>query len=45
MLVTLSGIVTEVRAEQLWNADCPMPVTPLPIVTEVNLEQFSNALF
>ena len=38
-LVTLLGIVTEVREEQSWNAYFPMLVTLLGIVTEVREEQ------
>jgi hypothetical protein len=36
MLVTLSGIVTEVNDWQLENAESPMLVTLSGIVTEVN---------
>ena len=39
MLVTLLGIVTEVKEEQEQKALSPMLVTPLPIVTEVREEQ------
>ena len=39
MLVTLLGMVTEVRPEQPENAPLPMLVTLLPIVTEVRPEQ------
>jgi hypothetical protein len=35
MLVTESGIVTDVRPLQPRNAYLPMLVTPLPIVTDV----------
>ena len=35
MLVTLFGIVTEVKPLQRENAPFPMLFTPLPIVTEV----------
>ena len=35
MLVTLLGIVTEVRPLQYWKAEFPMLVTLLGIVTEV----------
>ena len=45
MLVTLSGIVTEVRGMQLKNAPLPMLVTLLPIVTEARELQAANALF
>ena len=43
MLVTLLGIVTEVRREQYWNAKFPMLVTLLGIVTEVRPRQTENA--
>ena len=43
MLVTLLGMVTEVRPEQLWNALSPMLVTLLGISMEVSLEQPENA--
>ena len=36
MLVTLSGMVTEVSEAQPENALPPMLVTPFPIVTEVS---------
>ena len=39
MLVTLLGIVTEVKEEHSLKAIFPMLVTLLGIVTEVNLEQ------
>ena len=39
MLVTLLGIVTEVKEEQLQKAYSPMLVTLLGIVTEVKEEQ------
>ena len=39
MLVTLLGIVTEVRDSQYWKAQSPMLVTLLGIVTEVREEQ------
>jgi hypothetical protein len=39
MLVTLLGMVMEVRPEQLWNAPLPMLVTLLGMVTEVRPEQ------
>ena len=38
MLVTLLGIVTEVKPEQLLNAEFPMLITLLGIVTEVKPE-------
>jgi len=34
MLVTLLGILIEVRPEQYWKAYSPMLVTPLGIVTD-----------
>ena len=39
MLVTLLGIVTEVKEEQSWKAPSPMLVTLSGIVTEVKEEQ------
>jgi hypothetical protein len=39
MLVTLFGIVTDVKLEQYWNAATPMLVTLFGIVTDVKLEQ------
>ena len=39
MLVTLLGIVTEVKEEQPAKAELPMPITLLGIVTEVKEEQ------
>ena len=39
MLVTLSGMVIEVRPEQPLNASDSMLVTLLPMVTEVSPEQ------
>ena len=39
MLVTLLGIVIEVREEQTQKASCPMLVTPLGIVMEEREEQ------
>ena len=39
MLVTLLGIVIEVREEQLEKAEFPMLVTLLGMVTEVREEQ------
>ena len=39
MLVTLPGIVTEVKPVQLEKAAAPMLVTPSGIVTEVKLVQ------
>ena len=44
MLVTLSGIVIEVREVQSEKADPPMLVTLLGIVTEVSEMQPANAL-
>ena len=43
MLVTLLGIVTEVKPEQPKKADSPMLVTLLEIVTEVKPEQYRKA--
>ena len=43
MLVTESGMVIDVRAEQLQNEPQPMLVTEMPRDTEVRLEQPSNA--
>ena len=43
ILVTLLGMVTEVRPEQSANAPPPMLVTLLGMVTEVRPEQNSNA--
>ena len=45
MLVTLFGIVIEVKALQKANAPLPMLVTPLGIVTEVKALQLENASF
>ena len=45
MLVTLLGMVTEVRPEQYENAELPMLVTLLGMVTEVRPEQLENAQF
>ena len=42
MLVTLDGIVTDVRPLQPPNVPTPMLVTPLPIVTLVKLVQLEN---
>jgi hypothetical protein len=44
MVVTLSGMVTEVREEQYWNAEFPIVVTLFPMVTEFREEQPVNAL-
>ena len=44
MLVTLLGMVTEVRPEQPQNAASPMLVTLLPMVMEVRPEQLQNIL-
>ena len=43
MLVTVLGIVTEVKLLQLSKAKLPMLVTLLPIVTEVKLRQLLKA--
>jgi membrane-associated HD superfamily phosphohydrolase len=43
MLVTLLGMVTEVKLLQLLNALSPMLVTLLGMVTEVKFQQLSNA--
>ena len=43
MLITLLGIVTDVRLEQLENAEAPMLATLLPIFTDVRLEHISKA--
>ena len=43
MLVTLLGMVMEVRLEHRANAPLPMLVTLLGMVTEVRLEQPLNA--
>ena len=40
MLITLLGMVIEVRPEQYMNAPYPMLVTLLGMVTEVRLEQY-----
>ena len=39
MLVTLLGIVTEVKPEQPEKANSPILITLLPIATEVKLRQ------
>jgi hypothetical protein len=39
MVVTLEGIVTDVKSEHSSNAQSPMEVTPSEIVTDVKLEQ------
>ena len=44
MLVTLLGIVTEVKPLQFWKVPCSMLETPLGIVTEVKLRQAEKAL-
>ena len=44
MLVTLLGMVMEVRPEQPSNAHTPMLVTLLGMVMEVRPEQWKNAL-
>ena len=43
MLITLLGIVTEVKEEQPSKAASPMLVTLSPIVTEVKEEQPEKA--
>ena len=43
MLVTLFGIVTLLRLEQLPKADGPMFVTLLGMVTPVSVAEFLNA--
>jgi hypothetical protein len=43
IVVTESGIVTDVRLEQCWNAFEPIVVTELPIVTDVRPIQLRNA--
>ena len=43
MLVTLFGIVTDVKFVQFMNVELPMLVTLFGIVTDVKLEQLSNA--
>ena len=43
MLVTLSGMVTEVREVQPEKAEYPMLVTPFGMVTEVREVQFRKA--
>ena len=43
MVVTLSGIVTEVRDAQPKNALLPMEVTLLPMVIDFRELQFENA--
>ena len=43
MLVTLWGMVMEVRPEQPLNASSPMLVTPSGMVMEVRLEHSPNA--
>jgi len=43
MLVTLLGMVTEVRPEQPEKAELPMLVTLLEMVMEVRPEQYANA--
>ena len=39
MLVTLLGMITDVKLLQPENAELPIEVTPFGIVTEVRLEQ------
>ena len=43
MVVTLFGIVTEVKLEQSRKAEFPILVTPFGMVTEVKLEQLMKA--
>jgi len=43
MLITLFGIVMQVRRLQVENATVPMPITLVPIVTLVRLGHSSNA--
>ena len=43
MLVTLDGMVIEVRPRQSWNASFSMLVTLEGILIEVRAEQLSNA--
>jgi hypothetical protein len=38
-LVTLFGMLMDVRDEQFWKAALPILVTLLPMTTEVRLEQ------
>ena len=45
ILVTLLGIITEVKLLQFWKADSPMLVTLLGMVIDVKLVQFWNAFF
>src|SRR5574344_2042722 len=42
MLVTLPGMLTDVKVEQLWNARSPMLVTPLGMVVVL---QPANSVF
>ena len=44
MLVTLSGMTTDDKALQYWNAAYPMLFTPFGIVTSVRASQSSKAL-
>jgi hypothetical protein len=43
MLVTLLGMVTDVRPLQPWKAEIPMVVTLLGMVIDVRPEQFMKA--
>ena len=43
MLVTLAGMVTDVRLVHLWKAISPMLVTLAGMVTDVRLVHFSKA--
>ena len=45
ILVTLSGIVIDVKQEQPKNVQSPILITPSGIIIEVKPEQFINALF
>ena len=38
MLVTLSGIVTELKEEQPWKALAPIPITLSPMIYSVTCE-------
>ncbi len=44
MVVTESGIVTDLREEHSENAPFPMDVTELPMVTDVREVQWWNAI-
>ena len=43
MLVTLAGMVIEVKLDAPWNASFPMLVTLAGMVIEVKLDAFWNA--